>query len=1716
MRTKITVLFLALGLVLPIQLMAQAVSLPSEYGEKIKAATSVSALDSGAFGESVNDATGNTVFSVVDIDLPGNNALPVRLGRRLPIEPRYIQEELGGLGNWDIDVPYIETTVSSLYGWSVDISTSPNRYKRCSIVAPPKVEGTIFSSGEVSHGYRVHIPGVFEGLMLKHANNHANPTDGRTYPWVVGESGRVSCLSSIKNGAPGEGFVVHLADGTRYYFDYPVERTAPILRKGPKTVTGYSMPRKRVFMLATRIEDRYGNSVDFQYGAGQLSSVTGSDGRQIVIQSTQNGYVATANGRQWQYELANGHLARVVNPDGSKWAYSSFGTYQPRPEYDGESIQIESFSPSEQCLAAPSFSEYVGGASFVVEHPSGMRGEFSFTNSIFSRSRVPYRCVVDYFDHQVRLNSWLLPPNRHNEDVLRRAIRDYKSCIAAAGPTNDPQYSQNEAVCASEFMSSVQSEWETPTEPDEASASISGYAHMMDTNAYPVLSLSRLTTTGHGLSSRVTQYSYLVETYQYCGLINHFTGQPDGPTCDQDPCAGGGCLDSTGRWTEIVLPSGDKVRKRYGVVYGVNEGKLLEEQVISAQGVLVRHVLHQYLDGANTTTQLFARRVGWAFTSDPIEGLLMPWTSTEIRESGSSFVSEIPLCSGAGAYCFDALARPTKVRKSSPYGAPTTNLTEYHDDLTRWVVGQQRHVTNVETGLVESEVGYNAQALPVWTKKFGKLQQTMTYNTDGTLATVADGRGNVTAFSNWKGGIPRLISHPGGATESATVDDNGWITSITDENGFVTGYGYDAMGRLASTVYPTGDTLAGGATAYHTTWSEFRALTDTDWKPAGVSTGQWRQVQGTGDHVTVTYLNALWQPVLVHDYDQANVASTLRSTRTEYDSNSRVSFQSYPTSDLIPGAIGTRTFYDALDRVVRVEQDSELGVQPLATTTEYLSGLRTRVTNPRGQQVTTSFMAWDQPGYDLPILSEQPEGKVIQIQRHPQFGWPLTLTQRNAANTLSATRRYVYDVYAQLCKTIEPETGATVTEYDAAGNVDWTAAGLTGGDYADTAACSRTPAGTSGRKVSRTYDTRNRLSQLLFPDGRGNQALTYTPDGLPASITTYNGTGNTEPVVMAYTYNKRRLLTGESITQYNGASPWYTWTIGYAYNAYGHLASQTYPTGLTVDYAPNPLGQATKAGAYASGAQYYPNGALKHFTYGNGIVHTMQQNVRQLPSRVTSSGGVNDFTYNYDANGNVTNIWDLARGDNYSRWLSYDNLDRLTAAGSASFGGDHWHRMTYDVLDNLESWKLAGVKDYADYVYDSQNRLMSIRNTAGATVVGLDYDPQGNLWNKNGQTYDFDYGNRLRRANGKETYRYDGLGRRVQTTSDNGKTTLWQYSQGGQMLFSSDWGGPDNQAQQTHENVYLAGSIIATIDHAWPSNAVLATKYQHTDALGSPVAVTNAAGQVTERMDYEPWGAIIGNPTRSGIGYTGHVMDGATGLTYMQQRYYDQSVGRFLSVDPVTAYEKPGSNFNRYWYANNSPHKFVDPDGRQSRDDVWIPPTNIPYLDWGTSSSDRRISTKQLVERQLAFELSRERSWEENLTYIATAMSLASRGLGFRGGNLRSMSGPARYELGKIRERYVARLVGGRVSGERVTVQGYGTTDIDVTAANGDLVAVGGAAKARNKGNLGRMLRIYNAIAAERGVGVRAYFEEGTPKEIIDYARKVIGRDNVRTFKDSK
>ena len=126
-------------------------------------------------------------------------------------------------------------------------------------------------------------------------------------------------------------------------------------------------------------------------------------------------------------------------------------------------------------------------------------------------------------------------------------------------------------------------------------------------------------------------------------------------------------------------------------------------------------------------------------------------------------------------------------------------------------------------------------------------------------------------------------------------------------------------------------------------------------------------------------------------------------------------------------------------------------------------------------------------------------------------------------------------------------------------------------------------------------------------------------------------------------------------------------------------------------------------------------------------------------------------------------------------------------------------------------------------------------------------------------------------------------------------------------------------------SVTLAGGLVASVG----ASAAETFEYIHTDALGSPVAVTNANGVVIERTAYEPYGAVVGGQVKDGPGYTGHVSDSATGLSYMQQRYYDPGLGIFVSADPVASSVE---SFARYAYVGNSPYRFVDPDGRQKRE----------------------------------------------------------------------------------------------------------------------------------------------------------------------------------------
>lgn len=114
------------------------------------------------------------------------------------------------------------------------------------------------------------------------------------------------------------------------------------------------------------------------------------------------------------------------------------------------------------------------------------------------------------------------------------------------------------------------------------------------------------------------------------------------------------------------------------------------------------------------------------------------------------------------------------------------------------------------------------------------------------------------------------------------------------------------------------------------------------------------------------------------------------------------------------------------------------------------------------------------------------------------------------------------------------------------------------------------------------------------------------------------------------------------------------------------------------------------------------------------------------------------------------------------------------------------------------------------------------------------------------------------------------------------------------------------------------------------ANAKGLTTYYHTDHLGSPAYTSNDFGEVKWQERYKPYGERIDKTPpaeENDIWYTGKPHDEDIGLTYMNARYYDPVVGRFMSIDPVGFVDNNLHSFNRYSYANNNPYKYVDPDG---------------------------------------------------------------------------------------------------------------------------------------------------------------------------------------------
>ena len=256
------------------------------------------------------------------------------------------------------------------------------------------------------------------------------------------------------------------------------------------------------------------------------------------------------------------------------------------------------------------------------------------------------------------------------------------------------------------------------------------------------------------------------------------------------------------------------------------------------------------------------------------------------------------------------------------------------------------------------------------------------------------------------------------------------------------------------------------------------------------------------------------------------------------------------------------------------------------------------------------------------------------------------------------------------------------------------------------------------------------------------------------------------------------------------------------------------------------------------------------------------------------------------------------------------------------------NNFTYDPAGNITT--IETVTD-AGTTLDDRNPLANPINNLnqikqrivnGVTWTLL-YDLNGNLISKTDGTntylYTWDADNRLRRVQGPGgldvAYTYDSSGRMLTRTS-------------GAQVTKYEWDGWDCVRETTGSSVTLYHIPDGTL-HSFAVDGVV---YQcHLDALGSVRMITDPGGAVVARIEYGAFGeetfvstipALVNFPYRF-VGGLGVRTDSVTGLVYMRARWYDPSLARFISRDPIGLAGGP----NRYIYCGNSPQNVVDPLG---------------------------------------------------------------------------------------------------------------------------------------------------------------------------------------------
>ncbi len=516
-----------------------------------------------------------------------------------------------------------------------------------------------------------------------------------------------------------------------------------------------------------------------------------------------------------------------------------------------------------------------------------------------------------------------------------------------------------------------------------------------------------------------------------------------------------------------------------------------------------------------------------------------------------------------------------------------------------------------------------------------------------------------------------------------------------------------------------------------------------------------------------------------------------------------------------------------------------------------------------------------------------------------QLGW-----LKSEVHPDGASRSYGYDVGGNVLRATDRRGTSVTFTYDAIGRAATrTADGVTTTFTYGTARNPWTSAVNAATNdtiffdlLGRVRQESSRLAGILFT--RGSQ---YAKEG-PRTLLTY--TNNTLFVTgqVSWTYDNSLLLTQISTPGAYGAT-----TIGY--NSDGLPGTVSIPLSSTSTLTQTTTYTGTHMPRTVQWSAGAVNGAVGHKLAYDGVNRVMRRSdVADMTSR---------RNYLYDYVGRLTYKSDVsAQGDTV---ICTNPSQPSTCHSEPAWHTDSTVVYGYDRVGNRTDSGAAMVAN--------TNRYSSF---AGYT---LGYDAEGNLTSKTktgySQTLTWNALGQLATVttNGVTVgYTYDGFGRRVKR--DQGGTVNWFVYDGDDLLLELDGSGA-----LLREYAYWPGTDQPHSMQVWSGGSTHTKYYYAMEHPGNVTGLINAGSQVVNQYHYTPWGVAETNTSETvpqPLRYMGRELDATTGLYYVRARWYDPTLGRFNSEDPIGL----DGGINPYAYAGNGPVNGRDPSGLEDDETI--------------------------------------------------------------------------------------------------------------------------------------------------------------------------------------